>query len=328
MKILYTQIGNILHNLRHLTTSYKYFRRKQIMKNYNQSNQNTNTGVNNTMLNSNNSFAERFKNKGELAELMFLYLHGQNTIIVTKDWFSRKTDTDFLVIGEYYKGGLDYRKTTRCEVKQDNQCWKYGNLFLEYKTVRKGTRKLETEKEEEEDGWMIISRADELWYFDTMNKLFYVFDFQKLRNFFSEHFNELPEPRKPFYDSEDDADKYGKLYKIEEDRANALKMIVFIDDVDGLDEECDRYLKLLDDKADKKEIEEFIYYTAQFVDFLISLNGGEPLEYNNCLGIPDLDSYVAKHRDLDFVKKYVNTMIRECVNEDGVRAFAKAKTLL
>ena len=64
MKILYTQIGNILHNLRHLTTSYKYFRRKQIMKNYNQSNQNTNTGVNNTMLNSNNSFAERFKNKG------------------------------------------------------------------------------------------------------------------------------------------------------------------------------------------------------------------------------------------------------------------------
>ena len=34
------------------------------MKNYNQSNQNTNTGVNNTMLNSNNSFAERFKNKG------------------------------------------------------------------------------------------------------------------------------------------------------------------------------------------------------------------------------------------------------------------------
>ena len=154
------------------------------MKNYNQSNQNTNTGVNNTMLNSNNSFAERFKNKGELAELMFLYLHGQNTIIVTKDWFSRKTDTDFLVIGEYYKGGLDYRKTTRCEVKQDNQCWKYGNLFLEYKTVRKGTRKLETEKEEEEDGWMIISRADELWYFDTMNKLFYVFDFQKLRNFF------------------------------------------------------------------------------------------------------------------------------------------------
>ena len=77
-----------------------------------------------------------------------------------------------------------------------------------------------------------------------------------------------------------------------------------------------------------KEIEEFIYYTAQFVDFLISLNGGEPLEYNNCLGIPDLDSYVAKHRDLDFVKKYVNTMIRECVNEDGVRAFAKAKTLL
>ena len=278
-------------------------------------NQNTNTGVNNTMPNNNSSFGERFKNKGEIGELMFLSIHKQNAIALVDDKFSRKVDTDFLVINKPKDGIWNYKSKeqfVRCEVKQDNKCWDTGNLFLEYRTVRRGTG-------EKEYGWTITCRADELWYFDTKNKLFYVFDFPKLRVFLKNHFNELPEPRNPFYDSEDDADKYGKLYKIEEDRANALKMIVFIDDVDGLDEECDRYLKLFYDKADKKEIEEFIYHTAQFVDFLICLNGGEPQMYNKCVGDIATDNYIIAHRNTECVQKQVDTMRKVMIEKHGVR---------
>lgn len=88
-------------------------------------NQNTNIGVNNTMPNNNSSFGERFKNKGEIGELMFLSIHKQNAIALVDDKFSRKVDTDFLVINKPKDGIWNYKSKeqfVRCEVKQDNKC--------------------------------------------------------------------------------------------------------------------------------------------------------------------------------------------------------------
>lgn len=291
------------------------------MKNYNQSNQNTNTGANNTMPNNNSPFDE-----GKLAEYLFFYLQGQKAIVITNDWFSRKTDTDFLVIGEYDKGGLDYSKTTRCEVKQDNRCWETGNLFLEYKTVR-----LETGKEE--DGWIIKSRADELWYFDTKNKKFYVFDMWKLKVYYYQEvvYNHSRKVKiRTFPDRKDNANKDGLLYNIKEDKAKALIHTYILKSSEILRVKCDIIFNLLSpkDKNVPKVDENIIMAEVKEVGKIVGRTHGKATQYNNCLGIPDLDSYVAKHRDLDFVKKYVNTMIKECVDADGMRTFTKAETLL
>lgn len=255
------------------------------------------------MAKTNNSFGEKFKNKGEIAELAFLYIHKQNAVSLVDDKFSRKVDTDFIVINEPENGIWDYNSSkqfVRCEVKQDNRIWKTNNLFLEYKTVRLGTRK-------EEDGWIKTCRANELWYFDTMFHIFYVLDFPKLMVYYQNNSNELYEPE-PFYDREDNANKYGKLYSVKDDKAHALKKIVFIDDVDGIDEECNRYLELLAKKADKKIISQSIYDTARFVEALIFINGGEPQVYNKCFGNYEIDNYIIRHRNTKCVQNAVDTL--------------------
>lgn len=262
----------------------------------------------------NNSFEEKF-NTGKFGELMFLSIHKQNAVALVDDEFSRKVDTDFLVINKPKDGIWKYESKeqfVRCEVKQDNQCWKYGNLFLEYRTARRKYGKIKNEL-----GWAYTSNADELWYFDTKNKKFYVYDFQKLRMYFVKHFTEMRTGK--FYDREDNAYKYGKKYNIRADKAKAFIREVVIDNEDGLDEECDKYLKLLDDKANKKEIDEFIYYTAQFVDFLIFLNGGEPQMYNKCVGDIATDNYIIAHRNTECVQKQVDTMRKVMIEKHGVR---------
>lgn len=255
------------------------------------------------MAKTNNSFGEKFKNKGEIAELAFLYIHKQNAVSLVDDKFSRKVDTDFIVINEPKNGVWDYnsnKQFVRCEVKQDNRCGDTGNLFLEDKTVR-----LETGNEE--DGWIKTCRANELWYFDTINQRFFVFDFPKLMVYYQNNSNKLREP-KPFYDREDNANKYGKLYSIEKDKAHALKKIVPIDNEDGIKDECERYLKLFNKKADKKIISQSIYDTARFVEALIFINGGEPQVYNKCFGNYEIDNYIIRHRNTKCVQNAVDTL--------------------
>lgn len=291
-------------------------------------------GANNTMTNNNSSFAERFKNKGELAEYLFFYLQGQKAIVFTGDWVSRKFDTDFLVINKPKDGIWDYKSKeqfVRCEVKQDNKCWNTGNLFLEYKTVRKGTGKLETEKEE--DGWIVKTRADELWYFDTKNKRFYVFDMWKLKAYYYQEvvFNHSKKVKtRMFPDREDNANKEGLLYNIKEDKAKALKHTYILTSSEILRAKCDIIFNLLSpkDKNAPKADKNIIMAEVKEVGRIVGRTHGKATQYKSCLGIPELDNYAIRHRDLDFVKKYVNTMIKECVDADGMRAFAEAKTLL
>lgn len=278
------------------------------------------------MKNNNSSFEERFKNKGELAEYLFFYIQGQKAVVLTGDWVSRKFDTDFLVINKPKDGIWNYESKeqfVRCEVKQDNRCWDTGNLFLEYRTTRRKGGKIKNEL-----GWAYTSNADELWYFDTKNKKFYVYDFQKLRMYFVEHFTEMRTGK--FYDGEDKATKFGKKYKIKEDRAKALIGTYTITGNETLMEKCDILSNLLSpkDKNAPKADKNIIMAEVKEVGEIVGRTHGKATQYKSCLGIPELDNYVIRHRDLDFVKKYVNTMIKECVDADGMRAFAEAKTLL
>lgn len=64
-------------------------------------------------------------------------------------------------------------KELKIEVKWDQMVSRYGNIFLEtFSNLEKG-----------ESGWFIYSQADILWYGDSVNKLFYLYKLEDLRQY-------------------------------------------------------------------------------------------------------------------------------------------------
>lgn len=243
----------------------------------------------------NNNFQEKFET-GKLAEYLFYYLHGKKAVALVNDGFSRKKDTDFIVVNEPENGIWDYNSKeqfVRCEVKQDNRCGKddeRGNFFLEYKTVRLGTGK-------EEDGWAITCRANEVWYFDTINQKFYVLDLPKIIVYVQEHRDELPDGT--FYDYIDNSRKYGKLYKIKEDRAKIIKREVLIEN-DVLIKACNNFIEA-NSKQRKREIVHSVGVEA-------CNRWGKADTYNKCFGDYEIDNYIIRHRNTKCVQDAVDTL--------------------
>lgn len=279
------------------------------MVNNNQSTITTNQGGRTTMPNvTNNNFQEKFET-GKLAEYLFYYLHGKGTIALVDDEYSRKTDTDFLVDKRQEGCKHNYDSTeefVRCEVKLDERCHRTGNLFLEFKTERKNSR---------EWGWIGTSRADELWYFDVKNKLFYVFDLPKLRYyFFYVMVNHLRDDNiKDFDDYIDKSKKWGLIYNIELDEAHALKKKVEIKE-EEFQEACNSFIAT----KNKKERSRI---TKKVGNEIVRNHHGKADTYKGCIGIPEIDNYIATHRDLPFVKRWLEDYKRRA-KQNGIRTYS------
>lgn len=256
----------------------------------------TNQGGRTTMPNvTNNNFQEKFET-GKLAEHLFYYIHGKKAVSLVDDESSRKKDTDFLVINEPKNGVWNYNSNeqfVRCEVKQDNVCGKddeRGNFFLEYQTVRPNSDGIEY-------GWTITCRANEVWYFDTMNKKFYVLDLPKIKIFLKNHFKELSTGE--FDDYIDNSRKYGKLYRINKDRAKIIKREVSIENP-VLKKACDDFIDA-NSKQRKREIVHSVGVEAYN-------RWGEIDTYNKCFGNYEIDNYIIRHRNTKCVQNAVDTL--------------------
>jgi hypothetical protein len=69
------------------------------------------------------------------------------------------------------------------DIKTDNMISKTGNLFIE----------TTSNKELGKKGWLYASKADEIWYFDYVNKIIYVLHLEKFRDWFERYKDQFQE---------------------------------------------------------------------------------------------------------------------------------------
>lgn len=62
----------------------------------------------------------------------------------------------------------------KIEVKSDSVMWRTGNLFIETATSHSGNHC--------GNGWIYYTEADEIWYYDERNDIFYVFNPEEMKH--------------------------------------------------------------------------------------------------------------------------------------------------
>lgn len=129
-------------------------------------------------------------NAGEVEAQNYLLKNGWKVKNLTacKDFFSK--DIDFLIERDQERFYI--------EIKWDTRIKHTGNMFIE----------VSTDIENNKDGWYNYCEADFIFYGDALNKLFYVFRLQDLKEFIKGDYKRLQQRKAADYTI------YGRVKKV------------------------------------------------------------------------------------------------------------------
>ena len=112
-------------------------------------------------------------------EVLFEILNNAKEIAyikdVREDAQAQKNDYDFI-----YKKNRFQILPTKAEVKTDERIGETNNIFAEHHCIYKRNN-------EEGQGWIQYTKADKIYYYDSINEWFYVFKTSDLKKYIQEN---------------------------------------------------------------------------------------------------------------------------------------------